>query len=132
MDDTANALALQGDFTLPESKIVAFFRQFKVIHLAGRCGISKAKGVSIGTLLMTLVSLPFLGQNIYRAVVNNQRCEIGKDAVYDFLASSRFSWRRFLLQLALQATAMLDALTHENRETVLILDDTAIERPRAK
>jgi hypothetical protein len=132
MEDTANVLALQGDFILPESKIVAFFRQFKVIHHAGRCGISKAKGVSTGTLLMTLVSLPFLGQNIYRAVVNNQRCEIGKDAVYDFLASSRFSWRRFLLQLALQATAMLDALTHENRETVLILDDTAIERPRAK
>jgi len=132
MEDTANSLSQQVDTALPESKIEAFFRQFKVANLAGRCGISKAKGVSPRTLLMTLVSLPFLGQNIYRAVVINQRCDIGKDAVYDFLASSRFSWRRFLLQLALKATAMLDALTNENRETVLILDDTTIERPRAK
>lgn len=132
MEDTANQLAMQGNIALPESKIAAFFRQFNVTSIAGRCGITKAKGVTPGTLLMTLVSLPFLGQNIYRAVVSNPRCAIGKDAVYDFLASSRFSWRRFLLQLALKATAMLDALTHENREVVLILDDTAIERPRAK
>ena len=122
----------QVNTVLPTSKITLFFKQFNVVNLAGRCGISKTKGVSPGTLLMTLVSLPFLGQNIFRAVVSNPRCDIGKDAVYDFLASSRFSWRRFLLRLALNATAMLDGLTHKDRESVLILDDTAIERPRAK
>lgn len=132
MEATASFTAKQADAALPESKIAAFFRQFNVTSLAGRCGITKAKGVTPGTLLMTLVSLPFLGQNIYRAVVSNPRREIGKDAVYDFLSSSRFSWRRFLLQLALKAAALLDGLTSENRESVLILDDTAIERPRAK
>lgn len=132
MKDTASFTAKQADVPLPESKIAAFFRQFNVTSLAGRCGITKAKSVTPGSLLMTLVSLPFLGQNIYRAVVSNPRREIGKDAVYGFLASSRFSWRRFLLLLALKATALLDGLTRENRESVLILDDTAIERPRAK
>jgi hypothetical protein len=132
MEDTASFTAKQAGVALPESKIAAFFRQFNVTSLAGRCGITKAKGVTPGTLLMTLVSLPFLGQNIYRAVVSNPRREIGKDAVYDFLASSRFSWRRFLLLLALKAAALLDGLTRENRESVLILDDTSIERPRAK
>jgi hypothetical protein len=122
----------QGDTAMVTSKIALFFKQFNVVRLAGRCGISKTKGVSPGTLLMTLVSLPFLGQNIFRAVVSNPRCGIGKDAVYDFLASSHFSWRRFLLQLAIKAIAMLDSLTNKNRESVLILDDTAIERPRAK
>lgn len=132
MKDTATYAVQQDNIALAESKISQFFKQFNVAKLAGRCGISKTKGVSPGTLLMTLVSLPFLGQNIFRAVVCNPRCDIGKDAVYDFLASSRFSWRRFLLQLALKATAMLDALTHKDRESVLILDDTSIERPRAK
>ena len=132
MQTTANNSSAQLNNELPASRVAKFFKQFNVVYLAGRCGISKAKGVSPETLLMTLVSLPFLGQNIYRAVVSNPRCEIGKDCVYDFLASSRFSWRRFLLQLALKATTMLDSLTHEDRETVLILDDTSIERSRAK
>lgn len=132
MESTANRSAKQVDVAIPESRIAAFFRKFNVTSLAGRCGITKTKGVTPGKLLITLVSLPFLGQNIYRAVVSDPRREIGKDAVYDFLAYSRFSWRRFLLQLALKATALIDALTHENRESVLILDDTSIERPRAK
>jgi hypothetical protein len=33
----------------------------------------------------------------------------------------------FLFQLALKATAMIDALIHANRESVLIIDDTVIE-----
>lgn len=109
-----------------------FFRQFNVASLAGSCGIAKAKGVCPSDLLFTLVSLPFLGQNIFRAVVANPRPDMGKDVVYDFLSSSRYSWRRFLLHLALKAMAMLDALTSKDRESVLILDDTTIERPRAK
>lgn len=132
MQSTSSILSSPADSELPSSRVAAFFRQFNVVNLAGRCGISKAKGVTPGTLLITLVSLPFLGQNIYRAVVSNPRCAFGKDSVYDFLASSRFSWRRFLLQLSFKATTMLDSLTHKNRETVLILDDTTIERPRAK
>lgn len=78
---------------------------------------------------MTIFALPFLGQNIFRGVVRNNSCEFGKDAVYDFLGSSRFSWRRLLLMVAIKATAMLDALTGDDRETVLILDDTSIHRP---
>ncbi|MBU1042282.1 MAG: hypothetical protein KKF77_14395 [Proteobacteria bacterium] len=103
----------QGNTAMATSKIALFFKQFNVVRLAGRYGISKTKGVSPGTLLMTLVSLPFFGQNIFRAVVSNPRCGIGKDAVYDFLASSHFSWRRFLLQLAIKAIAMLDSLTNK-------------------
>ena len=132
MESTANRTAKQVDVAMQESRIAVFFRQFNVTSLAGRCGITKAKGVTPEKLLITLVSLPFLGQNIYRAVVSNSRRQIVKDAVYDFLASSRFSWGRFLLQLALKATASLDALTHENRESVLILDDTSIEGPEPK
>jgi len=90
------------------------------------------KGVSPSELLIMLISLPFLGQNIFRAVVTNERCEFGKDVVYDFLGSCRFSWRRFLLQLALKITFFLDGLTSDDRECVLILDDTSIERPRSK
>ncbi|MFU2207831.1 transposase [Solidesulfovibrio sp. C21] len=81
---------------------------------------------------MMLFTLPFLGTNIYRAIVRNADCEFGKDAVYNFLGSHRFSWRRLLLMVALKVSSMLGALTTKDRETVLILDDTSVHRPRAK
>jgi hypothetical protein len=114
------------------NRIDLFFDKLSLGRLAARCGITKSKGISPRTLLMTLFALPFLGQNIFRGVARNNSCQFGKDAVYDFLGSSRFSWRRLLLMVAIKATAMLDALTGSDRETVLILDDTSIHRPRAK
>ncbi len=122
----------QENLALAESKIATFFKKYKVGVIAGRCGITKTKGVSPLELLITLVSLPFLGQNIYRGVVTNTRCEFSKDVVYDFLGSDRFSWRRFLLQLAVSIALFLDKLTKVDRDSVLILDDTSIERPRSK
>jgi len=114
------------------SRVDRFFDKFNLGRLAARCGITKSKGISPKTLLMTLFSLPFLGHNIFRGLVRNNSCGFGKDAVYDFLGSSRFSWRRLLLAVALKATGMLDTLTGKDRETVLILDDTSIHRPKAK
>ncbi|WP_176629629.1 hypothetical protein [Desulfolutivibrio sulfoxidireducens] len=111
------------------NRIDLFFDKLSLRRLAARCGITKRKGISPRILLMTIFALPFLGQNIFRGVVRNNSCEFGKDAVYDFLGSSRFSWRRLLLMVAIKATAMLDALTGDDRETVLILDDTSIHRP---
>ena len=81
---------------------------------------------------MVIFTMPFLGTNIYRATRCNTDCEFGKDVVYDFLGSHRFSWRRLLLMVALKVTSRLDALTTEDRETVLILDDTSVHRPRTK
>ena len=81
---------------------------------------------------MMLFTLPFFGKNIYRAIVRDTDCEFGKDAVYDFLGSHRFSWRRLLLMVALKVIPILDALTTKDRESVLILDDTSVHRPRAK
>ena len=45
---------------------------------------------------------------------------------------SRFSWRRFLLLVATRVLAMLQDLTSEERDGVMILDDSTIHRPRAK
>lgn len=132
MQNTKILLDLQENDALAVNRIGRFFTQFNLGRLASKCGIRKTKGVKPTTLLMTLVTLPFLGQNLFRAIANNKSCQFGKDAVYDFLASPGFSWRRLLLMVALKATLIIDALTGKERETVLILDDTSVERPRAK
>jgi len=114
------------------NRIESFFQQFTVGTIANRCGITKSKGVSPTALLLCIFSLPFLRLNLYRYFTASQGRDFGKDAAYEFLRSSRFSWRRFLLQLAVRVCSLLQDLTSEERETVLILDDSTVHRPRAK
>lgn len=114
------------------NRIDSFFKHFKVGTLAHRCGITKARGVSPTDLLLCIFSLPFLQLNLYRCFAIKQANAFGKDAAYEFMRSCRFSWRRFLLLLAGRVCDELQGLTSKERETVLILDDSTIHRPRAK
>ena len=107
------------------TRIDSFFKQFAIADLARRCGICKAKGTPAVALLFCLLSLSFHRLNLYR-YFRKDSTEFGKDAVYDFMRSSRFSWRRFLLQVAARVCSTLQELTSEKRETVLILDDSTI------
>jgi len=65
-------------------------------------------------------------------MVIKARQPFGKDVLYDFLRSEKFNWRRLLLMLATRAVAFMDGLTGRNRQNVLIIDDSVIERPRSK
>ena len=132
MQHTSNDKEIQEKEQRITNRINWFFQQFTIGTLAHRCGITKAKGVSPTTLLLCLFSLPFQRLNLYRYFTANETNEFGKDAVYEFMRSSRFSWRRFLLLLATRVCAMLQDLTAKERQTVLILDDSTIHRPRAK
>ncbi len=108
------------------------FQQFAIGTLAHRCGFTKAKGAPPAVLLSCLFSLPFHRLNLYRYFATRDSPGFGKDAVYEFMRSSRFSWRRFLLLLAARVCSMLQELTSQEREHVLILDDSTLQRPRSK
>ena len=83
-------------------------------------------------VLHCLFGLSFLGDNIFRHLVVKARQPFGKDVVYDFLRSERFNWRRLLLLLVARAVSFIDGLTGRDRQKVLIIDDSVIERPRSK
>ena len=84
------------------------------------------------TILLNIFVLPFIGKNIYRSIVINQKSDVGKDAIYDFMRSSNFGWRRLLLKLAFGVHEFIDRLISKDRESVLILDNSTFERPRSK
>ena len=92
MENTEILPGFQATRESVASKIDIFFDSVSLSRLASACGISKNKGVSAKKLLMMLFTMPFLGTNIYRATVCNTDCDFGKDVVYDFLGSHRFSW----------------------------------------
>ena len=132
MQPTIKAIDLQVVRSECSHRIDSFFKKFRIASIARNSQIKKSKGYSAASILQSIFILPFVGKNIYRSIVINPERKISKDAIYDFLRSSRFSWRRFLLTLGFQSHEMIDELTSKARNPVLIFDDSTISRPRSK
>ncbi|MBU1413958.1 transposase, partial [Myxococcota bacterium] len=92
----------------------------------------KLRGVSPLTLFRVIFSLPFEGVNFSKGIVRNSNLGFGKDAAYDFLKNPRHNWRKFMLALATIVVRFIDVLTSEEREKVLIFDDSTYDRSRSK
>lgn len=56
----------------------------------------------------------------------------GKGAAYQVLKGSTYNWRRLMLILATRLFTAFDRLTTEQRESVLIIDDSPYDRSRSK
>lgn len=109
------------------------FWKISRLHPAlGGSGIRKLRGAKPLAVFTTIFSLPFCGVNFSRGVVNNPELEFGKDAAYEFLKNPRYNWRKFLLGLVTVLVRFMDVLTSEQREKVLIIDDSTYDRSRSK
>ncbi len=115
-----------------QSKIDDFFNRFKIGTLLHRCGIRKRHGYGVRSLTETIFTLPFIGKNFFRGIALNKDLPFGKDAAYELLKNSTYNWRRLLLSLGYSLFAFFNRLTSEDRESVLIIDDSPYERPRSK
>ena len=97
-----------------------------------RSGIIKAKGASPLALFTAVFNLPFVGKNLYQGIVKNRKIAVDKDAVYNFLNSSTYNWRRFSLLFFKQVYLPVKNLFDDSSEEVLILDDSTYDRSRSK
>lgn len=131
MNPTEQNTHKQLNFQAPGDRIKAFFDRFDIGRLGYRCGMKKTRGVPVLSLLLTIFTLPFAQTNIYRHFTK-ENTEFQKDALYSLLRSPNISWRRFLLHVAILAIDYLRSLSEERRDSVLIVDDSTLARPRAK
>ena len=115
-----------------ESKINHFFNRFQIGTLLHRCGIRKRHGHSVRSLTEAIFSLPFTGKNFFRGIVISEDNAFGKDAAYQILRGTRFNWRKLLLCVGVRLFAIFNSLTDDNRESVLIIDDSTYDRSRSK
>jgi len=121
----------QADICI-NGKIDHFFKRFKLTAKMHRCGIRKNKGHSPVTLITPIFALPFVGKNFFRGIVTNSELPFGKDAAYDILKGCKANWRRLLLLVGVQLHGFFNRLTNEERESVLIIDDSTYDRSRSK
>jgi len=115
-----------------QGKIDKFFDQFKVGTLLHRCGIRKRHGHGVRSLTQAIFTLPFVGKNFFRGIVVNQELSFGKDAAYQLLKGTTYNWRRLLLTLGQRLHRFFNRLTDDEREAVLIIDDSPYDRSRSK
>jgi len=115
-----------------QNRISSFMRDFKVGTLLHNNGIRKLRGVSPLTLFTVIFSLPFEGVNFSQGIVRNSSLGFKKDAAYDFLNNPKHNWRKFMLALVTTVVRFIDILTSDEREKVLIFDDSTYDRSRSK
>lgn len=109
-----------------------YFSAFKIGTLLNKTGITKTKGVSPLTIFTIVFNLAFIRENLYQGIVKNKSVSIDKDAVYNFLNSSTYNWRRFTLLLVRRIYFIIRNLLDDASEEVLIFDDSTYDRSRSK
>ena len=98
------------------------FSEFKIGSLLNRSGISKTKGATPLAVFTIIFNLAFTGKNFFQGIVKNKNVSIGKDAVYNFLNSPKYNWRRFTLVLSNKIYILMRNLLDDSSEEVLIHD----------
>lgn len=109
-----------------------FFSEFKVGSLLNQSGIRKTKGAAPLAVFTIVFNLAFIGKNFFQGVIKNETITIGKDAVYNFLNSNTYNWRRFTLLLSVRIYTLIQSLLDDSSEEVLIFDETVYPRNRSK
>lgn len=113
-------------------QIDAFFKYFQIGTLLDRAGIHKRHGYRVCSLIKTIFTLPFIGKNFFRGIVINEDVGFGKDAAYEILKGSQYNWRKLILNLAAKLHNFFNRLTNDDRQGVLIIDDSTYDRSRSK
>jgi len=131
MNHNNKALQSQANIDV-QGKIDDFFGRFKIATLLHRCGVRKHHGHSVRSLTKAIFTLPFVGKNFFRGIVLNNELPFGKDAAYELLKGETYNWRRVLLGLGCRLFGVFNRLTNDERESVLIIDDSPYDRSRSK
>lgn len=117
-----------------QSQVDKYFKQFNIGKLLRHTNFDKEKGFSCLHIFRFIFMLVFTGKNLYRVLqAGKGEGQPAKDAIYRFINSTRYNWRKFLLALSsLIIKEAVSILTSNEREKVLIFDDSLFSRNRSK
>lgn len=132
MQTINNAANLQLIENEHENNIDSFFSQIEITTITQNLSIKNTSLHAPLTILLNIFVIPFIGKNIYQRIFIYPKSDVGKDGTYEFMRSSNFYWRRFLLKPTFGVHEFLYGLTTKNHECVLVFDDSTIERLRSK
>lgn len=122
-----------SDEQVLQTRIDHFFHHLKLSNILQKCNFYKQSGFSCVTVLKELFTLVFRGKNLFRTLsVQRNDLSFAKNTAYRFLNCGRYNWERLLKLFMGKLVNEVDALTDQNRQSVLILDDSLLSRNRSK
>ncbi|KJU82745.1 transposase, IS4 family protein, partial [Candidatus Magnetobacterium bavaricum] len=110
-----------------------FFDRYKIGTIIKKSNFNKVKGFTPAFLFKLIFVMVFVAKtmrNLLQSGYENEHPH--KDAVYRFLNSTRYNWRKFLSLLSVAVVESLSILTSRDRVEVLMLDDSLFGRDRSK
>lgn len=121
----------------PSFSLKALFKKMGMSALLRQCRFRKRSGASCEELLLAALTVVLSGhRNVWEFFEGraSKGCAASRDALYRFLKRGECNWDRLLLKMAVFTSRFLCSLAgpDEKPAGVLIVDDTPIERPRAK
>ncbi|MCH5261239.1 MAG: transposase, partial [Lachnospiraceae bacterium] len=116
------------------ASIKRFFSRFRISSALKAANAYKKKGIPVIEVFQYLFLLIFSNRSMYMSLITGKNApSFAKDTVYRFMRMLQINWIRFTTILASriikEAIVPLDS---EERENVLIVDDSMFERNRSK
>lgn len=115
-----------------QNRISTFASGFKIGTALNQSGIKKIKGATPLALFMAIFLLPFEGNNFFQGIVKNEALPFKKYSAYGFLKKPCHNWHKFIQIIVFKVFVFINRLTDEDRERVLIFDDSTYDRSRSK
>ena len=130
----ASILPKSNENKQTDSHVIRFFKESNISSFLRQSNIRKETGVSPLILFQFLFSLVLSGKNLYRTLNSGKlHAPAKEDTIYRFLKNPTFNWRKFLVLVStFLIKTKLIPLTSNDRERVLILDDSTYDRNRSK
>ncbi len=117
---------------LPKS-ISFSFKELGIYKALTHANIYKRNGIAAKHVFTALFALTFRQMSWNQFMNSKYKNDLpGKDCGYRFLNSSKFNWRKFLLEISSNAVDKVDPLTCIDRIKVFIVDDSPYNRSRSK
>ncbi len=116
-----------------KSSVDHFFSKINISKQLKSSNFYKESGFSCTQILKELFTLVFTGKNLYRSLLSEDvLLTFKKNTAYRFLNSEYFNWEKLLYKVMSQLISEVDRLTGNDRESVLIADDSLFSRQRSK
>ena len=114
--------------------IVNFSKEYGIAKILKSSNAYKFKGFSVVRVFLYIFSLAFTHRSMYMNFLTGKHREaFEKDTIYRFLNLQRINWISFTSTLAARiSNKSIIPLTDDERQNVLIIDDTLFERPNSK
>jgi len=118
-----------------KSSVDHFFSKINISKQLKISNFHKESGFSCTKILKLkeLFTLVFTGKNLYRSLLSDDALlTFRRNTAYRFINSGHFNWEKLLYKVMSQLISEIDRLTGNDRESVLIADESLFSRQRSK